>query len=264
MENYKNQLMDQVEQLNTYIRQAEERLKKSRKTKKQLVCTSTRKHGYQYYLMEHGKRTYVKAKDMGLVRDIVQRDYDEEIYKVLMSIRYRIQQFLKLYDVTQINKVYSDLAGARKQLVKPLIPSDEEFVELWYQSHKDNQNSYPEHGVYLTTRGERVRSKSEKIIADLFEKYEIPYCYEPMLELSDGRCVFPDFAVLNIRRRKTIYWEHFGLITDGEYAKKTLQKLSSYEERGFVVGEDLLFSMESEEMPLNVTLLEQKIRQYIL
>ncbi|MCR5101181.1 MAG: hypothetical protein K6B41_07480, partial [Butyrivibrio sp.] len=108
------------------------------------------------------------------------------------------------------------------------------------------------------------RSKSEKIIADLFEKYKIPYRYEPMLELSDGHCVFPDFVVLNVRLRKTIYWEHFGLITDGEYAKKTLQKLSFYEENGIVVGKDLLISIESDQIPLNVKLLEQKIHQYIL
>ncbi len=264
MEDYKNQLIDQVEQLNTYIRQAEDRLNKSKKTKKRVVCTSTRKNGFQYYLMENGKRIYVKNQDMDMVRGIVQKDYEEAIYKELTTVRYRIQRFLKCYDVTQINKVYSNLAEARKQLVKPLIPTDEQFVEEWYQSHKDNQNSFPEKGTYLTAHGEHVRSKSEKIIADLFEKYEIPYRYEPMLKLSDGRCVFPDFVVLNLRRRKTIYWEHFGLITDGEYAKKTLQKLSFYEESGLVVGKDLLFSMESDLMPLNVTLLEQKIHQYIL
>lgn len=264
MEDYKNQLMDQVEQLNTYIQQAEERLKKSKKTKKRMVCTSTRKNGFQYYLMENGKRIYVKKQDIDMVRGIVQKDYDEAIYKELKTVRYRLQHFLKCYDVTQINKVYSNLAEARKQLVKPLIPTDKQFVEEWYQTYKGNQNSFPEQGTYLTARGEHVRSKSEKIIADLFEKYKIPYRYEPMLELSDGHCVFPDFVVLNVRLRKTIYWEHFGLITDGEYAKKTLQKLSFYEENGIVVGKDLLISIESDQIPLNVKLLEQKIHQYIL
>ena len=264
MEDYTNQLTQQVAQLDYYIRLAEERLKKNRKTKKCVVCTSTRKNGYQYYLMENGERKYVKMQDLDKVRSIVQKDYDEAVYKALITVRYRIQRFLKQYDVKQIDRAYSGMAEARKCLVQPLIPTDEQFVEEWYQTHKDNQNPFPEQGVYLTARGEHVRSKSEKIIADLFEKYEIPYRYEPLLELSEGRSVCPDFAVLNVRQRKTMYWEHFGLITDGDYARKTLQKLSAYEESGYAVGEKLLFSMESEQMPLNVTLLERKIRQYLL
>ncbi|MCR4616899.1 MAG: hypothetical protein K5669_01795 [Lachnospiraceae bacterium] len=264
MEDYRNKLKEQVDQFDFYIRLAEERLKKSKKIKKQVVCTSTRKKGYQYYLMENGKRTYVKKRDMDMVRGIVQKDYDEAMYKALTTVRHHIQRFIKEYDLSLIDKVYSGMADARKQLVQPLIPTDEQFVEEWYRTHKGNQNSFPEQGTYLTAHGERVRSKSEKIIADLFEKHKVPYRYEPMLKLSEGRFVYPDFVVLNVRRRKTMYWEHFGLITDGDYAKKTLQKLSAYEDSGYVVGEDLLFSMESEQIPLNVTLIEQKIHKYIL
>ncbi len=256
--------MEQVEQLNTYIQQVENRLKKSKNIKKRVVCTSTRKNGYQYYLMENGKRIYVKSKDIGLVRDILQKDYDERMYTVLTSIRYHIRRFLKIYDVTLIDKVYSTMADARKQLVQPLIPSDEKIVETWYQNHNGNQNPYPEQGTYQTARGEYVRSKSEKIIADLFEKYKIPYCYEPGLKLVDGRNVFPDFAVLNVRCRKTMYWEHFGLIDVGDYASKTLRKISAYEESGYVIGKNLIISMEAETMPLNMTQLENKIKKYLL
>ncbi len=256
--------MGQVEQLNHYIKLADDRLKKRRKVEKRGVCTSTRKNGFQYYLMEEGRRTYVKAKDMDAVRCIVQKDYDESVYNALVTVRDRIERFLKLYDVAIIDDTYSKMSEARKRLVEPLIPTDEQFVEDWYLKHKDNQNTFPEQGTYLTARGESVRSKSEKIIADLFDKYDIPYRYEPMLKLKDGRGVFPDFAVLNVRRRRTFYWEHFGLITDGDYAKKTLHKLNIYEESGYAVGEDILFSMESDTMPLNVSLLEQKIRKYLL
>ena len=264
IEDLKNQLTEQAEQLNSYIRMAEERLKKSKKTKKQVVCTSTRKNGYQYYLMENGKRTYVKAKDIDSIREIVQKEYDESVYDTLTTLRFRMQRFLKQYDITLVDKAYSGMADARKQLVNPLILPDEQYIEEWYQSHKDNQNSFPEPGTYLTARGEHVRSKSEKIIADLLEKYKIPYRYEPLLKLSDGHCVFPDFAVLNVRRRKTIYWEHFGLITDGDYARKTLQKMSAYEESGYAIGEDVVFSMESEFMPLDVTQLDRKIKRHLL
>ena len=102
------------------------------------------------------------------------------------------------------------------------------------------------------------------MIKSAFPKHNIPYRYEPKLELEDGTCMFPDFIVLNVRCRKTVYWEHFGLVSDGDYARKALQKLELYEENGFVVGEDLLFSTESAASPLNVRQLEAKIQKYLL
>ncbi|SFH72967.1 hypothetical protein SAMN04487830_106120 [Pseudobutyrivibrio sp. OR37] len=72
-----------------------------------------------------------------------------------------------------------------------------------------------------------VRSKSEKIIADALEKYNVPYQYEPMLELGYNT-IYPDFVVLNLRTRKTVYWEHLGLVSDIEYSTAFY-----YEQRGY-------------------------------
>ena len=41
-------------------------------------------------------------------------------------------------------------------------------------------------------------------------------------------------------------------------------KLKLYEDSGFNVGEDIIYSMESEEYPLNVKQLEHKIKKYFL
>ena len=59
------------------------------------------------------------------------------------------------------------------------------------------------------------------------------------------------------------YWGHFGLISDGEYAKKACQKLNLYEENGFAIGEDVIFSMETEDRTLNIKQLELKIEKYL-
>ena len=264
IKDYKKELNEQLQQLNQYISFAEKRLKKSKNIELRAVSTSVRKHGFQYYLVEDGKRTYVKTRDLDVVRGIVQKDYDESMYKALVTMRDRIGRFLKVYDMDSIEKTYSNLSAARKQLVNPLIPSDEQYIEQWYLRHTGGQNPFPEQGIYHTSLGERVRSKSEMIIANLFDKHNIPYRYEPKLELEDGTCMFPDFIVLNVRCRKTVYWEHFGLVSDGDYARKALQKLELYEENGFVVGEDLLFSTESAASPLNVRQLEAKIQKYLL
>ena len=98
-------------------------------------------------------------------------------------------------------------------------------------------------------------------MADLFLKMGIPYIYEPVFELEDGTFIYPDFALLNVRKRKTVYWEHFGLVTNSEYAQKTIHKLNQYEASGLNVGIDLLFSMESDENPLNVKQIVRKIEK---
>ena len=79
-----------------------------------------------------------------------------------------------------------------------------------------------------TKRGEYVRSKSEKILADLFYENGIPYQYEPAFRLINGKLVYPDFVLLNVRERKTFYWEHYGLASDETYSTKNIDKLCLY------------------------------------
>lgn len=264
IEEYKEELGKQLNELNKLITLAEKRLRKEKNIDKRTVSTSTRRSGYQYYIQEGGKRKYVKAKDIWYVRDIMQRDYDENVHRALIIQRNRIDRFLKLYDVSSIVKAYDELSDARKQLITPLISTNEQYIEEWRRKYPECQNTFPEQGAYITARGEKVRSKSEKIIADLFDRYRIPYVYEPSLDMGNGHVLYPDFAVLNVPCRKTFFWEHFGLISDSTYAKKTLKKMNMYEECGFSVGRNVLFSLESEDSPLNTKLLERKIRSYLL
>ena len=47
---------------------------------------------------------------------------------------------------------------------------------------------------YITDAGERVRSKSELVIANLLYKNNIPYMYECPLKINNNT-VYPDFTV---------------------------------------------------------------------
>ncbi len=229
------------------------------------IRISKRKNCYQYYFQkDNGKLEYVKIQDIDKVKRIVQRDYYDALLDTLFTVRYRIERFIKLYDISSISRVYDNLSEARKALVTPIIPTDEEYIKEWREHNIGNVNPFPEEGKYLTLKGELVRSKSEKILADLFEKFEIPYVYEPQIMLTNGKSLYPDFALLNVRTRKTVYWEHFGLISDGDYAQKALTKISLYEQMGIEIGDNLIISMESEKIPLDVIRIEKKIRDYML
>ena len=264
MNDYKKLLTEQKATLNKLIREAKKRLRYGKDVDTRNISFSKRRNGYQYYLTEpDGKRIYVKAKDIDIVRSKLQREYDVAVCNMLTKLLKRLDVFLKKYDFDAVAGLYENMSEARKCLINPLITPNRSFVEKWENDNAGDQNSYYESGLFLTDRGENVRSKSEKILADLFYKKAIPYSYEPRYELSDGSVLFPDFVLLNVRTRKTVYWEHFGLISDPDYAIKTLKKLCIYEKNGLKIGEDLLFSMESEEMPLDIKQIEIKIKEHL-
>ncbi|MBE5844588.1 MAG: hypothetical protein E7302_10575 [Butyrivibrio sp.] len=265
MENYAKQLEKQMLELELLLDKVERRSKTYKETGNRHLRVSNRKEGFQYYV-DNGdsKFVYLRSKDRKLAKRIAQRDYEEDVQKVIRNQQYHINRFLKMYDATAIEKVYDRLGKARKELVIPLIETDEEYIKEWKKIHMGEQNPYPDDGQFITDQGEYVRSKSEKILADLFYRNNIPYCYEPRLELTGGKSVYPDFVLLNLRKRKTLYWEHLGLISDMEYALKNMQKLYAYEKSGFEVGKDIIISMESSTMPLDMKVVERKVREYLL
>ena len=136
------------------------------------------------------------------------------------------------------------------------------LISRWQSEMHGDQNKFYEKGNYKTRRGEYVRSKSEMIIADYFNEYGLDYVYEPELKLSEDNVIYPDFAILNVRKRKTVYWEHLGMIDDGEYASKNFNKLRAYERAGYTIGNNIVFSMESIEQPLDIEEIEKKIKEY--
>lgn len=265
MENYSMLLREQVELLDKLILEADRRLKVDKTSSDRRICLSKRANGYQYYELDKaGQRVYIPAEHKQMVRESLQMEYDVKVKKVLLEMRGQLERFLKHYDSDAVENVYNKLCEGRKVFVTPIIPTDEDYVREWKKTHIGQQNSYPMATSYLTEQGEQVRSKSEKILADLFLKHQIPYLYEPQLKLKNGSSIYPDFAVLNLQTRKTIYWEHFGLISDGEYASKALHKLQAYEENGFEIGRDILFTSECSQAPFDIKMVEKKIRAYLL
>lgn len=69
---------------------------------------------------------------------------------------------------------------------------------------------------------------------------------------------------LNTRTRKNIYWEHLGILSDMDYASKNFKKIHSYEKNGYLQGRDLIITMESSDAPIDVRLVEEKIREFLL
>ena len=113
-------------------------------------------------------------------------------------------------------------------------------------------------------KGERVRSKSEVFIANAMYFRNVPYLFETRLYLIGYGNVLPDFAVLDVRTRKTIIWEHLGKMGDPAYVERNLRKINGYLRTGYVIGETLILTFESEQQPLNTVFIENAIAHYFL
>lgn len=82
--------------------------------------------------------------------------------------------------------------------------------------------------IYSTLNGDRVRSKSEVIIANLLAQHGIKYEYEKKLEYIVGKWIEPDFTI-NLPTGEEIYWEHLGMLGVESYDKRWLEKQEIYE-----------------------------------
>ncbi len=265
MKDYKKELMEQVRMLDVLIKKAEKRLKANSDFAEVIVYGHKKGNGHQYYVKKQdGTKEYIRKSEIETARKSIQHEYDKRVLNNMIVQRKRLLTFINGYDLSTVENTYSDLSVSRKIMVDPIVETEVTYTKNWLENHTGEMNPFPEETLYLTEKGEKVRSKSEKILADLFYKMKIPYCYEARLELKNLKTIYPDFTLLRKIDRKTVYWEHFGLADDGEYASKALKRCALYEADGYVLGKDFLFSVESRSIPLNIKNIEKKIKEFFM
>ena len=168
---------------------------------------------------------------------------------------------------TYISKIDSELPKLHTQrqlLVTPIEPIWEKELARWYDSEYHGKEFYEGTAEIVTEKGERVRSKSEKILADYFYRNNILYQYEKPLYLKGYGTVYPDFTFLSKKTRKEIYWEHEGMLDKPEYAKSAVKKIESYQRNGIHLGERLILTFETELTVLNSQIVEELVEKYLV
>ena len=82
-------------------------------------------------------------------------------------------------------------------MIKPIQPTWEQRLSEWEKEEYKGKTFAENIPVITTAKGERVRSKSEKILADYFYHTGIPYKYEHPVILKRFGIVYPDFTFLS-------------------------------------------------------------------
>lgn len=204
---------------------------------------------------------YLKKSETGLMKAIAQRDYDQSIVKCAEAQIAAINRFLKSYEKNRPDKIYEKINERRKELISAEVLSDEAYIEQWLKAEYKGKEFFDDENEILTERGERVRSKSEKIIADKLYALGIPYRYECPIRLGGDVVVYPDFTILRVAAREEVYLEHFGRMDDMDYVAKTLFKLASYEKNGIFLGWNLYATFETGKRVLNSRALDVLLKK---
>ena len=89
-----------------------------------------------------------------------------------------IDRFLEQFSISCLEEVYEKLPLEQKKAVRPLVLTDEMYVKEWDNVIYKGLDITSDQQEIFTERGEQVRSKSEKIIADSLHRNGIPYRYE--------------------------------------------------------------------------------------
>ena len=207
--------------------------------------------------------TYLSRKEHALVSSLAKKDYAEQILKCAKRELYQLERYIRFIENSKADSLYSKLCPARKKLVTPALITDEEFALNWAQAPYIKSDYKPEMKIYPTKKGDMVRSKSEVILADMYLDMGIPYRYEQVIKL--GKDTFsPDFTLLDKKRRKEIYHEHFGRMDDPVYRERNLKKIDDYRRNGIFFGKNLIATFEGDGAVLNMHDVREMITEIFL
>jgi len=235
----------------------------------------------QYYHCTNPKDfngKYIPSSQKKFIKELAQKDYDIKVIKLLEKEIDVTQKYLlnvatkedpihkESYTQTKLLRLYTKLTPARQKLITPVTLTDKEYAEQWQRVSWQGRPFAQDEHYLLTNRNEKVRSKSEVLIANALAKHNIPYRYEYPQTLKNRQNKLinfhPDFLCLNIKTRTEYIWEHFGLMDKQDYAQNAARKLQIYAQNKIILGRNLIITMETQTEVLTPQFVESMIRDY--
>lgn len=219
---------------------------------------------YNHIVYKDQKRisNYISTSDIDLAKQLAQNSYNNKLEPKIEKILNLVKKLNSIYEENTIDDVYNNLSLERQKLVTPIRPTWEQLVKLW-EKQEYNTNTYESNTPIYTKKNEIVKSKSERLIADILYDMDIPYRYEPAVKLKNNRTVYPDFVILT-RNRTQILLEHFGMMDKSDYASDAIEKIIRYEQMGFIQGKNIVFTFETSTNPLNQSTIYKLVNEFFI
>ena len=246
-------LDDELHERKAFLKKIEKKIKRFLKQAPPGKLRTNSSNGtVQYRIIYEGTTTptYISKSKLKPARVIAQRDYYLKALKTITAELEAIEHLILTRAISKIEELYNNTKKPRRMLIAPLTLTDEEYARQWERRtyyRKPNTNSYK----FETIKGETVRSKSEVIIANILFLLGIPYKYEYPLILPNGRTIYVDFLILDVKNRKEIWYEHFGMMGNVWYADDNTERFNNIVSAGLIPGDNFIATFETENKVLD-------------
>jgi len=207
---------------------------------------------------------YIPKGNIELAKRLAQKAYDEKILKLTTKRLRQLDGILKEYNDDEIVQVFLSEHQERQKLITPIEELYEQKLDRWMSQSYSGKGFGVDDPIITTDNGLRVRSKSERFMANYFDSIGLRYKYECPLILKPYGTIYPDFTFLSRRTGEEIYWEHEGMMDNPEYAKTAVKKIELYEKNGIFPGEKLILTFETSTQVMDKKILETLVQRYIL
>ena len=261
MQKFKDALLEEQQRLEEIIAKA--KMENAGMPEGHLRISKYQNRCRYYHCIEDRNGTYIPKGNMTLSKQLAQKAYNKSIINKAEEQLCKISKLLETDADEEMKKLYDSLHPDRKKLIVPLEDSWEQALQKWYETPYQGKEFQEGTPVILTEKGERVRSKSEKILADYFYRKDILYKYEKPIYLKEYGTVYPDFTFLSSKTRQEMYWVHEGMMDNQEYARNAVRKIESYQKNGIYPGERLILTFETQQSMLNQNIVENLVEKYL-
>lgn len=214
-----------------------------------------------------GERYYVEVRDgerpsrrgitrrPDLVATFARKEYLRKALAVIDHDVRTLERAVRRYKRFDPEEVVGSLSSAYRDLpldafYNPLVDAvalsldatDEQRIAshaAWGAEAPGPSDYLPEGRTLRTSRGERMRSKAEVLIAETLYSYGIPFRYEQELE-AGGATFHPDFTFEGAGG-KEFYLEFCGMMDDPAYVEGHKRKRSAYEAAGIAEWDNIIY-----------------------
>lgn len=216
-------------------------------------------------------------RDTNLIRALAKKEFNRKAYEIINHNVTAVSDALDAqipFDTDSIlksmSKAYSllpeDYFFERDKLIiadgldDELVAKIKRHEEWWKKPYKEYWG-FPEYKTRTTSRGEKVRSISEMLIAEALYKYSIPFHYEEEL-YAGGKTYAPDFTFEGADYNN-FYLDYFGMMYNAKYAKRNLLKLEDYYDIGLIPGGNLIVAFDCTGI-MNAAVIEGIIKNEVI
>jgi len=257
----------QTEEIRRLLTETNDRIDHVRKIVKHTPIgriAQIKEHGKPFLILERrnsaGRHRYNIKSDDNRIIPILRGSFFRKELDVLLRNKYVLEQTLSRIREFDYSREYMKLMNKLDMLdgvtIDKLLSSEE--ASEWENEPYEQLNYMPERKVHPTSRGLKVRSKGEVIIAERMYQHNIPFRYEQVIRPDESSMWAPDFT---IRRQdgKIFYWEHLGMMSVKDYADKQRRKMLAYGQMNIVPWDNLIVTYENANGSVDQKIVESEI-----